>query len=512
MLSRRTSCLTALVAGLLLGLPSGAAAAPSANTFVDNDSANNTAPCTMVTPCNQINTALADTTTGGTVHVDGGSYPENVVLDGGKSLIAEEFAGTAEASTVIDGAATGAAVSVFAASTGGTIQGFTLRSDNAAVSLGGDTTAVSGNTFDSTATNSSGVSVNNVSGSLTISGNTFTDNGADDGRRDGISVSDTPVTISGNFFTNLSDPVFISGASGPISGNDFSGTHVRAATGGGVSIEVLPGGGGATPTIAANFIHAAGSGSTTGVDIFQPAAVAAGATLKRNRIIGQTFGVRVTDTTAVVSLDSDLISGGAAGLKAVDLSANGGGDVTVTNVTSFNNAGNEDIVLQDTALTLDSSILSSAPDTQVGSLTATCVITNSRGPTTTGNPCQTFTTSAAPGPNFVLGGSYQLVAGSPMIDQGNPAAPPGGTLDVNGDPRSIDGNCDNVARRDMGADEFVISCPPPVPPVITQPLPTPTPTPTPTATGLRAAALKKCKKKHGVARRSCKRKANKLPV
>jgi hypothetical protein len=49
------------------------------------------------------------------------------------------------------------------------------------------------------------------------------------------------------------------------------------------------------------------------------------------------------------------------------------------------------------------------------------------------------------------------------------------------------------------------------------PMPTPTApaSPTPTATGptgLRAAALKKCKKKHGRARAKCKKKANGLPV
>jgi tripartite motif-containing protein 71 len=40
----------------------------------------------------------------------------------------------------------------------------------------------------------------------------------------------------------------------------------------------------------------------------------------------------------------------------------------------------------------------------------------------------------------------------------------------------------------------------------------PVPAAAPQATGLRAAALKKCKKKHGAARRKCKRNANKLPL
>jgi hypothetical protein len=45
-----------------------------------------------------------------------------------------------------------------------------------------------------------------------------------------------------------------------------------------------------------------------------------------------------------------------------------------------------------------------------------------------------------------------------MIDAGNPAAPGVGSLDFDGDPRALDAtpHCTgNVARRDIGADEFV---------------------------------------------------------
>ena len=63
-----------------------------------------------------------------------------------------------------------------------------------------------------------------------------------------------------------------------------------------------------------------------------------------------------------------------------------------------------------------------------------------------------------------IGGNFQLSAGSPMIDQGDPAAPAMPGSDFAGDPRpAIAGT-----NPDIGAFEF-------------QPIPSPSPTPTPTA-------------------------------
>ena len=57
-------------------------------------------------------------------------------------------------------------------------------------------------------------------------------------------------------------------------------------------------------------------------------------------------------------------------------------------------------------------------------------------------------------PQFVdaIAGDYHLGPGSPLIDAGDPAHPPGG-VDRDGDPRLLDGDADAAARRDMGYDE-----------------------------------------------------------
>src|SRR5262249_2947351 len=101
-----------------------------------------------------------------------------------------------------------------------------------------------------------------------------------------------------------------------------------------------------------------------------------------------------------------------------------------------------------------------------------------------------------------------------FIDHGNPAAPPDGAMDIDGDPRVIGGTCPLNPVRDIGADEFnpgILDCAPPPPP---PPPPPPSGAGAPrsqSTTGLRAAALKKCKRKHGAARMKCIRRARPLP-
>jgi hypothetical protein len=54
------------------------------------------------------------------------------------------------------------------------------------------------------------------------------------------------------------------------------------------------------------------------------------------------------------------------------------------------------------------------------------------------------------------GGDFHLAGTSPLIDHGDPTAPPPAeaTNDLDGRPRVIDGNADGTARRDMGAYEY----------------------------------------------------------
>jgi hypothetical protein len=72
-------------------------------------------------------------------------------------------------------------------------------------------------------------------------------------------------------------------------------------------------------------------------------------------------------------------------------------------------------------------------------------------------------------------GDFHQLAGSPTIDAGTAAATLLGTLDFDGNPRALDGNCDGNATPDIGADEFSVTCPvPPAPEPEPQPEPQPT--------------------------------------
>ncbi len=85
-----------------------------------------------------------------------------------------------------------------------------------------------------------------------------------------------------------------------------------------------------------------------------------------------------------------------------------------------------------------------------------------------------------------------------MIDAGNTAAPPAGSVDYDGDARAIDadGACPDTPRRDIGADELLkpaLDCTPAAnPPTPQQP---------------KAKCKKKKKKKKGkAAAKKCKKK------
>jgi hypothetical protein len=71
-----------------------------------------------------------------------------------------------------------------------------------------------------------------------------------------------------------------------------------------------------------------------------------------------------------------------------------------------------------------------------------------------GTISQAHQTNLSPG--FVNAGTdFHLAPGSPLIDIGDPANPSFGAQDIDGDNRVILGKAGCVARRDIGADEFV---------------------------------------------------------
>lgn len=109
-------------------------------------------------------------------------------------------------------------------------------------------------------------------------------------------------------------------------------------------------------------------------------------------------------------------------------------------------------------------------------------------------------TNLSPGFENPGSGNYHLVATSPLLDIGDPAPAPG-EIDRDGNPRALDGlfDCFSVARRDVGAHEFVGSLGMPA---------TCTPAAQPAAI---PATKKKCKKRKkrgrgAVMAKKCKRK------
>ena len=444
---KRSSLLIPLACLGGLALPASAAAVQT-DSYARASAPDDVPPCIQADPCQKIGTALADTSPGGTVHVAPGIYNENLTVADGKSLVYDGSG--APFGAVIDGSGA-AAVTVNVSGSAGTIQGFTLRSTATAVLLNGDG-IVSGNLLDSTASSSLGLFATQT-GTKTISGNQFTGNSAND--RTGIFVFDSSPTISRNTFSGLKLGISVSGGGALIDGNEIGAGNPDAQ-----GIEIRPGSIPTTPVITANHIQDLGSSAIRAQQLLSPVSV--GATLARNRLINDLIGVDLDDTAGTVTMQSDLLVSNGTHIITRDISTNGGGDLTASNITVW--GGSFGAQLFDTALALDSSIVGDAGISANG--TGSCAITNSRSPVIASSlsGCSAFQTTASPqfvdlsNPNPALN-DYHLAAGSPMIDQGNPAAPLGGALDLDADQRAIAGTCGGAVRRDIGADEFRPACP-----------------------------------------------------
>jgi hypothetical protein len=486
--SARYLASTAVALGLLLAAP---AAAQAVALYVDDSGSDPTNNCqTAATPCATIPQAAGQPGAANVIHVGGGTYTATVTLDNNESLIEDQtFIAAAAGEAVINNSPT-AAAAVTIAPSGGSVDGFEIRSAHMPLQVSGPG-SVTRNAFPTTTAPTFNQDINvtsGVAGNLLIDGNNFTDDGI--GAQFGIfsaATSATNLTIQDNDFSGLSTAIHLNDgdASPLIADNTIAGIHDD-----GSGVLVFEG----SPVIRNNTMDTPGAGFSTGVSL-RDTNGPAGGTLSRNTITGLTSGVSIGDTPLPVTLNSDLITGNAGhGLQA---NAFGGeADFSATNVTIYG-SGLADIRLEDNVMTLDSSIVGNAISANG---TATCLIDFSRGPTLIGpaNGCGSFQTTADP--MFVTPGTnYHLQAGSPMIDAGNTLAPPPGTLDIDGNPRALSSTpaCTLMAgRRDIGADEFVpatgVGCP--LPPVLT---PTPTVTPTP---------KKKCKKGRKLKKGKCVKK------
>jgi hypothetical protein len=466
----KLATLAVVAIGGSLALPASAAAADS---FVDDNRPDDTGDClTLATACKTIGAGITKAGSNDTVQVAPGTYDEQVTLGNGKSL-----RGTGPvAQTIVDQTADLNASTIRVASAAGTIQGLTIRGFGeffrGALHIEGSVT-VTGNVFDgdpAVGTQPTDVFIAFGTASPTVMGNTFTDDG--DGAQIAIATRSTgSPEISDNDITGFFHGIDAIAGTPTIRNNDVSESHNSESSGAGHALQVASStSSNVDATLVGNLVHDAaadGSGQRpNGINVqdADPVGVAS-ATLRRNQVSGHSLGVRTINNDGPVTLDGDVVTANVFGVGVVDTTETAGlGDLTATNVTSWRNG--RDFNLQDTHLTLNSTISEDAIFTSDGNggaagNTATCAITFSRGPTIGTNPngCDGFQTIADPQfvdtPPAPAVGDLHLQADSPMIDVGDPADP-GSALDVDGDPRALDGEIDCVSNplRDVGADEF----------------------------------------------------------
>jgi parallel beta-helix repeat protein len=441
------------------------ATAAAADAYVDDSSLHSGAPCSLLDPCSSIATGILQASSGGTVHVDGGTYNEHVILNSGKSLIGDDF-------NAVDGGSTQATINGagFTAikvngSDAGTIQGLAISSDNNFPVQLDSAATVTHNTVNLTA-GVGGARIllsNSAASGSSVTGNTITGSTTGGILQVGIDDEGATATIAGNTVTNAAEGIFVgSGGDATVTANTISGTHTAGSSGTGIAV------GGSHATIAGNLIHLPGTG-TNGMDIFGGSS----ASISRTSVIGPGFqeGIRVEESTGPVTLDSDVITGAADGILAKDDAPfdDGGGDVSVSNVTDWGN-GFSGLTVINANVAIDSSLLEQPLDvTATSPGDVACTITFSRGPTTTpgGDGCANFQTTAAPD----LGGSdgFHLLDTpnnrASFIDHGNPAGA-AGSLDLGGLPRRIDadGACPLSQVLDLGAYELQVAQPNCAPP------------------------------------------------
>ncbi|HYU59266.1 MAG TPA: hypothetical protein VEK39_00770, partial [Solirubrobacterales bacterium] len=204
--------------------------------------------------------------------------------------------------------------------------------------------------------------------------------------------------------------------------------------------------------------------------------VAANATAER--VYVKTAGVNQTtcslNATSVLVRDSvcwnsntgNAISGGASGSvnlttrlrnvtavaagaqNALFLNAQNGADLTIDAANTIASSGGTDVLAQS--------------DGTLGSTTAVVTATSSNFDTATATgggaavPTPGSGTNQTAAPVFVNAGTgdFHQTAASPTKDAGTTAATLLGTLDIDGEARLTDGNCDGNVEPDIGADEL----------------------------------------------------------
>jgi hypothetical protein len=477
-MSLKRLALTIGLAAMWMLVP--AASALATDRYVDNDSMG-LPPCTNPAfPCSTIVQATGvPSVAGDVIHVGGGTYAGNLTLPNGVSLIKDSFTSpfdTSGPATIGAGTDTTPAITLATGVSPRTISGFTIRGGNlptvSTIDSAGttDNVTIAGNTFDAhpplpAPANSTRTDVRLSGGSPRVTGNTFIGpNPHDDARRIGISYNGagSNVEIGNNSFDRYMLAISLNGSPTTAIANVHDNTAIDLYDDQDLGLEE-----GIIDTNVAGsltrnlLIELPGQVSGNGLLL----ANGTGGTaliVSDNRVFGFQSYSQIGGTNPVV-LTNDVFSNDGEALFLLNSPS-----VTATNVTATNSTAGAgfDIRVQDASLTLNSSVVGSqGVDSAIGGSCASSFSFRTGGVQTCGLGSVANPMFASPATN-----DFHLLAGSPLIDAGDPATPSEAT-DLDGNARAIPIlGC--PARRDVGAYEFAINpldCTPPPAPATTAP-------------------------------------------
>jgi hypothetical protein len=458
--ARSLATLAAVLTTLSLAAP--AASALATDRFVDDQGLGDF-PCTNpLDPCATIGTALnVPSVPGDVIHVGGGSYPGNLTLPDGVSLIKNSFASgagitTTGAATINTMASTTPAITLATGTSPRVISGFTLRGGNIiAVSAAlivpapSDNVTISQNTFDDHSINVLR-QLRVTSGSPHITGNTFV--GANDGTARGAidyatSTGGSP-EIDHNTIDGLFQGIRVSSSGSPrtFDIHDNAITNVYDEPSNAIPIAVAISG--ASGKLMGNLAtEIPGQELGEGIDVITGPANGTGIAVEasHNQVYGFSGFSEFGTPDPVVLTDDAFSAADGAALGFFDVA----GGATVRNVTAIGGgAGTSDIFLSSSPTTIDSTVIGSRG---IAIVASTCTSSFSVG--TAASPGCGLSTIADPLFANASANDVHLLAGSSLIDAGNPAAPAAGDTDLDGNPRAI-AVVSCPARRDIGAYEL----------------------------------------------------------
>jgi hypothetical protein len=375
-------------------------------------------------PCASISYGISQTDAGGTIHVEQGTYTENLVLTRTIDLLGGYATGwitrsPAVYSTTVDGGGIDAAL-VISGDYGPLVEGFIFTNGYRYDGAGGGVRLVGGAAptlrtnwiLSNTAQRSGGGIYVGPYGTLppTIIRNTIADNrsGSYGG---GIYVKDRPALIQGNV---------------------ISGNHA-VTSGGGIYLT-----GGTTAQVLRNWILGNG------------AADDGGGVLVRNSDVYLANNV-VADNRAHSSGGGLYIVGSSSRLLHTTIARNGGGDGSGVCI-----AGTDSTVALTNTILVSHTVGITAAAGNTATLEATLWGTGTWGNDTDWDGdgmIITGTVNLWGDPAFVDPdvGNYHILSSSAAIDAGVDA---GITNDMDGNPRPRDGDCDSIAAVDIGAVEY----------------------------------------------------------